>query len=131
MMRRRAKPAKAKVEAKLPVARKSQTSEGSRVNDLEKRLAEALEQQTATDEILGVIASSPPDVREENGDKILTAELCGRRSSSCAAFDRLLPPASPAWPTMTRGSRPGSSSARCAANCAPWSTAGSWTPPPR
>jgi hypothetical protein len=35
-MRRGGKPAKAKVEAKLPVARKSPKNEGSRVRDLEK-----------------------------------------------------------------------------------------------
>jgi len=47
-MRRGGKPAKAKVEAKPPIARKAPKSEGSRVRDLEKRLAEASEQQTAT-----------------------------------------------------------------------------------
>ena len=36
------KPAKAKVEAKCPVARKSGKSEGSRNRQLEERLAEAL-----------------------------------------------------------------------------------------
>ncbi len=40
-MRRGAKPAKAKTEAKPPVARKSLKSADSRVRDLEKRLAEA------------------------------------------------------------------------------------------
>jgi hypothetical protein len=38
-MRRGAKPAKAKVEAKPSIARKARKSEGSRVHDLEKRLA--------------------------------------------------------------------------------------------
>jgi GAF domain-containing protein len=51
-MRRGAKPAKAKVEAEQAVTRKSLKSDGSRVRDLEKRLAEALEQQTAMAELL-------------------------------------------------------------------------------
>ena len=64
-MRRGAKPGKAKVEPKLPVARKSLRNEGSRVRQLQKRLeetlkreAEALEQQAATAEILRVMSSS-------------------------------------------------------------------------
>src|SRR5262245_30601283 len=58
-MARGRKPAKSK-EAKPPVARKAPKG-NARVRDLEKRLAEAHEQQAATAEILRVIRQSPAD----------------------------------------------------------------------
>jgi GAF domain-containing protein len=57
--RRGTKPAKPKVEAKPPVARKSSKSDSAKLHDLEKRLAEALARETATSEILRVISQSP------------------------------------------------------------------------
>jgi two-component system, NtrC family, sensor kinase len=94
-MRRRAKPAKAKVKAKVLVARRSLKNADSRVRELKKRLAEALkreaeaqkreaealEQQTATAEILRVISSSPTDVQPvfdvigERAEKLCDAEI--------------------------------------------------------
>jgi hypothetical protein len=83
-MRRRAKPAKAKVEAELPVARKSRTKEGSRDRQSEKRLAEALEQQAATAEILRVMSQSLSDL-----PSILTS-VAESACRLCAAYDAIV-----------------------------------------
>jgi GAF domain-containing protein len=94
-MRRRTKPAKPKVEAKPSAARKSLKNEGSRVGDLEKRLAEALkreaealEQQTATSEILRLIADSPADLPTVlNGILGGAIRLVGAEWGAMARFD--------------------------------------------
>lgn len=86
--RRSAKPAKSRVEAKPPIIRKSRKSEGARVHDLEKRLAEALDQQTAASEILRVISSSPTDVQPVFDAIVLNASrLCGGEYAIVIRYD--------------------------------------------
>ena len=59
-MRRGGKPARAKLGAKLPVARKSRKNDDSRGRQLAKRLAEAVEQQAAVFEEFRLVGSAMP-----------------------------------------------------------------------
>src|SRR6266536_5394573 len=87
-MARGAKPVKVKIEAKRPVARKSQKKRDSNVGELEKRLAEALEQQAATSEILRAISSSPTELDLVFRMILANAiRLCGASVATLWLFD--------------------------------------------
>ncbi len=61
-MRRRAKPAKAKLKAMRPAARKSPKNVDATVRDLERRLAESQAREQATSDVLRIISRSPADL---------------------------------------------------------------------
>jgi GAF domain-containing protein len=87
-MVRGVKPAKAKVEARPPVTRKSRKVAGSTGRQLEQRLAEALEQQAATSEILHAISRSPTDLDPVFRMILANAtRLCGASVATLWLFD--------------------------------------------
>src|SRR5512132_3040988 len=101
-MRRDPTPAKAKSEAKRPVARKSPKNNDAKVRDLEKRLAEALEreaeaqrresealdQQTATAEILAIISGSPTDAQPVfDAIAVNALRLCDAKGAVVVRYD--------------------------------------------
>jgi two-component system, NtrC family, sensor kinase len=80
-MGRRAKPEKANVKDKRPLARTSPKDDAARVRDLEKRLAESLEREKAAGEILRVISSSPTDLQP------VLAAIAESATRLCASYD--------------------------------------------
>jgi two-component system, NtrC family, sensor kinase len=82
-----AKPEKAKVGGN-PLARKSPRGGASGGQDAEKRLAEALEQQVATSEILRVISQSRTDVQPAFDTIVAAAlKLCRASSANVYTYD--------------------------------------------
>ncbi|HXT55674.1 MAG TPA: GAF domain-containing protein, partial [Candidatus Eisenbacteria bacterium] len=75
---------KAKSKRRQPVPKKSRPEEANSIQSLRRELAEALEQQTATSEILRVIAKSPTDIQP-----VLNA-VAENATSVCGASDALI-----------------------------------------
>ena len=102
------KHSKTKVQASRLVAKKAPKREGSEPREADKRLAEALQQQAATDEILRVMSSSPGDVHP-----VLNA-VAERATGLCdAAFAQVLlvegnvlRPTAAHWADVASTSRP-------------------------
>jgi hypothetical protein len=87
-MRRRAKHAKTKAGARPPRVGKALKARGAGSQELEKRLAEALDEQMATREILQVIGRSRSDVQPVFETIVDSAvRLCGAQVANVTRFD--------------------------------------------
>jgi len=105
-MRRGAKPGKAKGDTRRRAASKSLKNETSGRRELEKRLAEAVKQQTATAEILGVISRSPTDVQPVFDTIAASAlSLCEAVFGSVFRFDGKLVTLAAQSDTLEEGER--------------------------
>ena len=107
----------------LRSTRTKATAYDARIDGLEKKLAEALEQQTATAEVLSVISSSPGKL-----EPVFQAMLTNAVRICDAKFGQIVPPRRRCFPSgcysqcaacVRRGTQP-RSIASTAARCAPW-----------
>ena len=84
-------PKPAKGEAKPAAPRRLRKHEDGRVRDLEKRLAEALEQQTATADVLGIISRSPADAQPVfDAIAVNALRLCDAQGAVVVRYDGAL-----------------------------------------